>query len=120
MSVARRARCLQSDGHLALDLDRRASVRPGGEPGRTAVLWSGHSAGRDSGFRPAFRGRAPRRARRVHAARAVLNAPDKRGGPSSMRSAPTGGQVMVEAFHMGGWGMFPTSFFGLLMIAAAI
>lgn len=27
---------------------------------------------------------------------------------------------MGEAFRMGGWGMFPTSIFGLLMVAAAI
>lgn len=25
-----------------------------------------------------------------------------------------------EAFHMGGWGMYPTLFFGLLMIATAL
>lgn len=27
---------------------------------------------------------------------------------------------MGEAFHLGGWGMYPTSVFGLLLIAAAI
>lgn len=27
---------------------------------------------------------------------------------------------MIEAFHMGGWGMYPTLMFGLLMLAASI
>jgi hypothetical protein len=27
---------------------------------------------------------------------------------------------MIEAFHMGGWGMFPTATFGLLLVAAAL
>lgn len=27
---------------------------------------------------------------------------------------------MGEAFHLGGWGMYPTSIFGLLLIAASI
>ena len=26
---------------------------------------------------------------------------------------------MIEAFHMGGWGMYPTLFFGVLMVAAS-
>ncbi len=29
-------------------------------------------------------------------------------------------EIMSEAFHMGGWGMYPTAFFGLLLVAAAI
>jgi hypothetical protein len=31
-----------------------------------------------------------------------------------------GGSVMSEAFHMGGWGMYPTLVFGLLMLAACV
>jgi hypothetical protein len=29
-------------------------------------------------------------------------------------------RVMSEAFHMGGWGMYPTLVFGLMLIAASI
>jgi hypothetical protein len=28
--------------------------------------------------------------------------------------------IMGEAFHMGGWGMYPTSIFGLMLVAASI
>jgi hypothetical protein len=28
--------------------------------------------------------------------------------------------IMIEAFHMGGWGMFPTATFGLLLVAASL
>jgi hypothetical protein len=27
---------------------------------------------------------------------------------------------MVEAFHLGGWGMFPTAIFGLMLVAAGV
>jgi len=29
-------------------------------------------------------------------------------------------KIMGEAFHMGGWGMYPTALFGLLLVAASI
>jgi hypothetical protein len=28
--------------------------------------------------------------------------------------------TMIEAFHLGGWGMFPTTLFGVLLLAASI
>jgi hypothetical protein len=50
----------------------------------------------------------------------VTMGPQAAPNPRALTRAKQEATIMGEAFHMGGWGMYPTALFGLMLVAASI